>query len=650
MEMKEQELITVNAKFHAVIDFAGDAIFLMNQDFTITEVNKSACNLIQYSADELLGMKIYELIKTDPSNFKAYIEKIDEQGGSIHERSFIRKDGSFVDTEVHVNRVEGIGYMTVARDITQRKLTELKFKQSEVKFRLAFMTGMDASYISTLEEGRIIEVNDMIYSLFGYAREECIGNTLTILNLFYDIDQHARMVALLKEKKHIRDLELKGRRKNGDIFICSISASTWNLNETDYILVVLRDVTAMKNTENKKIEMLEFESLLSDTAARLVHVHPQQLRQEITHSQRLICEFLNLDLSTIYQPLSDTGNQLKLNYIYHRAADFNFPEILIAADYFPWCEKELLAGHIPVVNSMKDLPVEAERDKESWNSFGIKSSVMFPMIADQDEFLGTISFDALRSEKHFSDELIKRLQLIANIFANIIKRNRSEVQLIIAKDKAEESDRLKSSFLANMSHEIRTPLNSIIGFSELLLDPFFDAEQQTEFVNTIKQNGINLLTIISDIMDISRIETGQINIRNNNILVSKLIDEITSEQYLDCKKKNLEIIATTPISKEIQFLGDEGRIKQILSNLVINAIKFTESGSIEIGCIKANNYIQFHVKDTGIGIPAEYHEKIFERFRQVEGGHTRKYGGNGLGLSIAKTIGGKDGWKNMVGI
>ncbi len=212
-------------------------------------------------------------------------------------------------------------------------------------------------------------------------------------------------------------------------------------------------------------------------------------------------------------------------------------------------------------------------------------------------------------------------------------------ELLLAKEQAEQSDRLKSAFLANMSHEIRTPLNSIIGFSELLSDNYFDPKQHLEFAQMINESGNNLLVIISDIMDISKIEVGQVQLRKKMVSVNKVLFRIQKEYSFKANRKGIElrIDPSNPV-EEVTIESDGERLGQILINLVGNAIKFTENGFVEIGFREAGNFLQFHVKDTGIGINPEFHQKIFERFSQVESAFSRKYGGNGLGLPISKSL------------
>lgn len=211
--------------------------------------------------------------------------------------------------------------------------------------------------------------------------------------------------------------------------------------------------------------------------------------------------------------------------------------------------------------------------------------------------------------------------------------------LIIARIKAEESDHLKSAFLANMSHEIRTPMNAIMGFSELILDLEISNEELNKYIRIINANTSHLLSVISDIIDISKTQAGQFTVESEAVDINKLMNELllTYEKELGSKKLKLHLSADRANSL-IEIQTDGTRIKQIFCNLLNNAIKFTKEGEIEFGYKTKTNFIEFYVKDHGIGIAQQDQSLIFERFMQAKATNGALNGGNGLGLSISKAL------------
>lgn len=216
-------------------------------------------------------------------------------------------------------------------------------------------------------------------------------------------------------------------------------------------------------------------------------------------------------------------------------------------------------------------------------------------------------------------------------------RKLAEMELIRAKEKAEESDHLKTAFLHNISHEIRTPMNSIVGFSEFLNDPDLLPEKRQEYTEIIMKSCNQLLSIITDIVSIATIEAGQEKILEKEMDLNETLSQLYKQFLLKVKNQNLSLVLSPfkPENEEI-ILTDQTKLVQILSNLIDNAIKFTRRGYVNFGYTIVGNEIEFFVEDTGIGIPDEMHEEIFKRFRQVETNTTRQFGGSGLGLTISK--------------
>lgn len=254
----------------------------------------------------------------------------------------------------------------------------------------------------------------------------------------------------------------------------------------------------------------------------------------------------------------------------------------------------------------------------------------------------------VRLKVHVDDEL-NQLASSFNSMAEQLQKSYTELEQKVkertneleeANLRLRKADRLKSEFLANMSHELRTPLNSILGFAELLKEKAFGplTDQQLQYLNNIANSGKHLLELINDILDLAKVDAGKIELHPEPFSVVQLIDEIHAIVRSIAKKKNIQV--NREISPELQTITvDHSRFKQIMYNLLSNALKFTpENGTVTIYVQSSKELVEFAVQDTGIGIALEDHDRIFNEFEQVDGSRARKYEGTGLGLALTKRL------------
>ena len=590
----EDALLESEIKYRAFFENSMDAILLTSSDGKTISANQAACNMFGYSEDELirLGRSGVE-DKTDP-RLSVLITERELKGKAKGEITFIRKDGTRfaaeISSAVFKNHLGIERTSMIIRDITERKLAEKTLHESEEKYRMIVETTAEGIWV--VDKGwKTSYINPAMTSMLGYATEEIIGHS-PIEFVVQDEIPKANELMHNREKGITEKTEVRMRRKNGTI-IWTYGTSVSLLDDKGEFcggLSMVSDITESKLDE-KEITMLShsLKSVnecvsITDLDDKILFVNESFLKTYGYDINELIGENIKI-------VRSHNNDQKKIN------------EILLATIRGEW-QGELLNRR--------------------------KNGSEFPV------YLST---------SVIKDKESKVLGLIG-VATDISERKVAEKELIAAKEKAEESDSLKSAFLANMSHEIRTPMNGILGFTELLREPMLTGEQKEEYIGIIEKSGMRMLNIINDIVSISKIEAGQMEITMSDTDINEQIEDIFNFFKPDAEQKKLQISFKNLLpSQNATIKTDKEKVITILTNLVKNAIKFTSSGSIEFGYEKKGNWLEFFVKDTGIGVTREQKELIFERFRQGSESLSRNYEGAGLGLSISKAyvevLGGK---------
>ena len=306
-----------------------------------------------------------------------------------------------------------------------------------------------------------------------------------------------------------------------------------------------------------------------------------------------------------------------------------------------------VASMIKDYKSTKDIPIifiSGVYKSEEFVSRGFAKGAF-------DYLIKPVDVNMLKNKANIFIQLSHQNKILENLNE---EQKRINVLLKEAKLKAEEADKLKSAFLANMSHEIRTPMNGIIGFSEMLLEPKISEKQRMRYTNIINSSCQQLLSLINDIVDISKIEAGQLSMYYTNAVLDDLLDETYTFFEPIAQRKHIDLLLNLDNRcRGLNLHTDPTRLKQVLNNLLSNAIKFTEQGEVAINCTLEDDKLSFSVTDTGIGIPKENLESVFERFRQVDKHQEKNSGGTGLGLAISKALveklGGKISLKSDIG-
>lgn len=258
-----------------------------------------------------------------------------------------------------------------------------------------------------------------------------------------------------------------------------------------------------------------------------------------------------------------------------------------------------------------------------------------PLVVD-DTIIGAFVVQSYDNANAYDIKDMELLEFISHQISLSIQRKKTFQDLTTALSKAKESDLLKTEFLHNISHEIRTPMNAILGFSDLLNEPDLLPDERKSYTEIITHSGRHLLTILEDIINISELEAGKEVFMPVQSNLNQILREIYAQYKLKASGRNIEIMLTTPLADELaNIITDETKLIQIISNLMNNALKFTEQGRIDFGYTLKNGNLQFYIGDTGVGIAADKHNSIFDRFKQVEINLSKENGGRGLGLGLS---------------
>lgn len=597
---KEQYTDKESEAFRILFENSPDAIFLEDEDGFILDANQQACELQGIDRARLKGMNIRDLTpeveidKVLERNKKLFTGEIDYFDGVIWSVTGkmipVRFHGRIVSLSSKPCLILMISNSSGKKD--QSATDKERITLEKLYFENLFMAAPEAIVI-TGKDSRIQRINDEFTNLFGYTAAEAIG-------------KYTQQFLIPPDKTDESVIFHKA--------VCTertIIKETTRLNK-DKRLVDVSIVGAPISTDGKQIGIIKIYRNITEQ---------KKTKEALTESKE--------KLRNVFENSPDAIVLCSLEGI---IIDRN----RAALELFRYSEDNRLKN-VPCLSLVaKEDYIHAKEFISQVISEGNVKNKIFTLTRND----GTI-FEAEVSAILLKDKDQQPFNLLF-IIKDITERLIYEKRLKEAKEKAIESDKLKSAFLANMSHEIRTPMNAIIGFSKLLSSQEANEHDNLEYIEIIKNTGNTLLHLIDDIIDFAKIEAGEVQIKQAACYVHKMMKELHvffETERLRNEKTGIDLILNIPDpDSELVILTDQNRFRQIFSNLLSNALKFTQRGKIEFGYEIEDSNISFYVSDTGIGIDDDYHKVIFDRFRQVDFNYNKKFDGTGLGLAISKNL------------
>ncbi|MDK9716573.1 MAG: PAS domain S-box protein [Trichlorobacter sp.] len=581
-----------------LIETLPDLVWLKDPEGVYLVCNPRFEDLYGAKESDIIGKTDYDFVDREMADFfRANDRKAAEAGKPTINEEWLTfaasgYHGRFETIKTPMFNTDGtlMGVLGVARDISERTRAYELLRLSEEKFSTAFKSSPDAFSLTRFRDGIFLDINESFTEQLGYHLEDIIGKSSLELNIWVNPTDRELMVQKIRGKGIVRNLEAQFRRKNGQIQTGLMSTSLIVVNGEECLLNFVRDITERKQAE-------------------------EQLRLS---EEKFASAFKASPDSVNLNRLTD-GTYLEVNEGFCTITGYREEEVLgkSSLDLNIWVfpeDRQRLVQELKQHGVVKNLETQFRRK-------------------DGSIFTGQMSACIIT---------VHGEQCLLNITRDVSERKQYEEELKQARRSADAANRAKSEFLANMSHEIRTPMNGIIGMAQLLQFTDLTSEQQ-EYLQCLDSSTKNLLSLLNDILDLSKIESGKIELEQTIFSLCQSIQDVVTTQISLIHQKQLHLITDLPAEIPELLLGDPLRIKQILLNLLGNAIKFTETGSITLAVRiierqGSSLQLQLSLRDTGIGMAPETLERIFAPFEQADNSTTRKYGGTGLGLTICRRL------------
>jgi len=539
----------------------------------------------------------------------------------------------------------------VQRNITERRAITGQLEATLHRLKIATQAGGIGVWEYLPDTNKLIW-DQRMHQLFGIPEGSFNGIFEDWRRHVYPDDFQAAEQAFEDALAGTRPLHIEFRVRHPELGLRYLTADAEVLRDDagrpTHVFGVNQDITDRKRAEQGLLRQMDLQRQLITISNQFINSSSNDTDETIQTALDLLGRFTETDRVYVF------------NYDHESSTCCNTHEWCaggvapqrdnlqaLSLDLIPEFVEAHLAGRPFHLADIQDLAPGSSL-RQVLESQDIQSLLALPMMEDK-VCVGFIGFEAVRKRHEFTEQERDLLKFFSLMLTNVQKRQRMEDDLKAAKNKAEAANQAKSQFLANMSHEIRTPMNGVIGMTNILLDSGLGPEQQS-YAKLTLSSANSLMEVIEDVLDFSKIEAGKVKLESVPFVPAKIIKDFIGVVSLQAEEKQLEFRSRLDSSIPSQVVGDAGRLRQVLSNLVGNALKFTEKGEIRLKVRRAREKervaakisgkicLEFTIEDTGIGIPEEEIDGLFERFAQIDDSNTRRFGGTGLGLAISRQL------------